>query len=1083
MKNLKKVLALVLAFACAFTMFAGAASFTDEADINADNADAVDVLTTLGVIKGYEDGSFQPDGTVTRAEMAKMIYVIRNGGNDDASSYESVATSFTDISGHWAEGYIKYLQNTGIVAGKNTAQTIFDPDSTVTTGEAMKMALVLAGYRADKAGLTGTAWLNNTLSYATTYGLTDDVHSAISGGCTRQDAAQILANALSMDAVVWSEFVSSFVYDGDEGLATGNRQSVGKKWMDLWTNIGTLATINGDNLTIIQDANDVEDSDNTRTAFTNLSVDYTSLLGQKVKVLFSNNKANEVIGVFATGDNTVYTADMKDVEDDGNKVKFGGTSYSFDNNEIDVVVIDANAEAVNYNGTMSAADFDAYDADPTTDAAGTAKLITASVRFVDNDGDGKLNIAIITEYKTAKVTYVGSDRITAGTTYQMEDENIADDIAKNDYAVMSYNPFDECLDIVKADVVSDVLTGIKDQTTYQQYQIGGTWYNIDNDTANNVTRGDTVLAYVVNGIAIDIKSDDGTGAIPSNIAVVVGTGGNASVYGDQIRLRYFDGTNKIVTLSDQNTINTPTLGAAYRVSGSDTSVRLENLELYNVHQKEYNGYRLIANDTQGNAGSAADPDNGEINGTAVADDAVIILYTAAGQSKQITGKQFKALDTADIANNGTAAKAVFTKSVNGLNRVRLASVLVGNINITGASSDNYAYVTSASYVNGDGDTVINIWTGSENKTVTMNGSDNFAKGTLIGYSTIDSEGVISDVTDFGTVEDATDSDQQAQFDDDFFYVGGNAADDADDMIVIGGKQLNVTSDTHVLVVDSAADKEENIGIVWDKATLAQGKENADGSFEYNVWFTTSTTGGDDTDLEVLVIDNTGVFSAFDEGNNAPVGGPVAGDYTTKYAAVNVADKNVVTGAASSRTTTGVLTVELTVPSYVKAINNAKITATIDGVDATFDGAAMALNGTKITGKINGVAEDAEVIVTVDDELVTQVTRTTGTMIANEIAKNFELSDLGANIATTGTAVSAWVEPIGFDNGETNAGKKIEITYTVVNGTTDGADTITGTATSDALNNDNRVGISLGNIYADGTGSVTINITGVEVVNA
>src|SRR5699024_11907319 len=69
------------------------------------------------------------------------------------------------------------------------------------------------------------------------------------------------------------------------------------------------------------------------------------------------------------------------------------SSDLFDNNEIDVVVIDANEEAVNYTGTMSAADFDAYDADPTTDAAGTAKLITASVRFVDNDGDGKLNIA------------------------------------------------------------------------------------------------------------------------------------------------------------------------------------------------------------------------------------------------------------------------------------------------------------------------------------------------------------------------------------------------------------------------------------------------------------------------------------------------------------------------------------------------------------------------------------------------------------------------------------------------------------------------------------------------------------------
>ena len=189
----------MLAFACAFTMFAGAASFTDEADISENNRDAVELLTALNVIQGDPDGSFAPEREVTRAEMAKMIYVIRNGGNDNADAYKTVSTSFTAISGHWAEGYIKYLQNTGIVAGKSA--TRFDPDSTVTTGEAMKMALVLAGYRADKAGLTGTQWLNNTVSYATTYGLTKNVNSAIAGGCTRQDAAQILNNALDMTAV------------------------------------------------------------------------------------------------------------------------------------------------------------------------------------------------------------------------------------------------------------------------------------------------------------------------------------------------------------------------------------------------------------------------------------------------------------------------------------------------------------------------------------------------------------------------------------------------------------------------------------------------------------------------------------------------------------------------------------------------------------------------------------------------------------------------------------------------------------------------------------------------------------------
>ena len=55
-------------------MFAGAA-FTDQADIKA--SEAVDTLVALGVVNGYDDGSFKPNGTVTRAEMAKMIYVLR----------------------------------------------------------------------------------------------------------------------------------------------------------------------------------------------------------------------------------------------------------------------------------------------------------------------------------------------------------------------------------------------------------------------------------------------------------------------------------------------------------------------------------------------------------------------------------------------------------------------------------------------------------------------------------------------------------------------------------------------------------------------------------------------------------------------------------------------------------------------------------------------------------------------------------------------------------------------------------------------------------------------------------------------
>ena len=142
MKNLKKILALVLAFACAFTMFAGAA-FTDQADIKVD-AEVVDTLVSLGVINGYTDGSFKPNDTVTRAEMAKMIYVLRTG-NSDASAYNNDKTTFTDINGHWARGYVKYCQSLGIIAGQSA--TTFAPDQTVTAQEAAKMLLVTLGYK------------------------------------------------------------------------------------------------------------------------------------------------------------------------------------------------------------------------------------------------------------------------------------------------------------------------------------------------------------------------------------------------------------------------------------------------------------------------------------------------------------------------------------------------------------------------------------------------------------------------------------------------------------------------------------------------------------------------------------------------------------------------------------------------------------------------------------------------------------------------------------------------------------------------------------------------------------------------
>ena len=194
MKKLKRIAALTLAAACAATVCAGAA-FTDQSDIKVDSR-VIDTLVEKNVIKGYENGSFQPNETVSRAEMAKMIYVLRTNGGTDATTYAvKMSTDFNDVNNHWASGYIKYCYAYGIVAGKSS--TVFAPDAPVTTVEAAKMLLVYSGHDVQKDGLTGAQWKENTLKLADKDGLLVSVNTKPDDALPRQYAAQMIYNAIS----------------------------------------------------------------------------------------------------------------------------------------------------------------------------------------------------------------------------------------------------------------------------------------------------------------------------------------------------------------------------------------------------------------------------------------------------------------------------------------------------------------------------------------------------------------------------------------------------------------------------------------------------------------------------------------------------------------------------------------------------------------------------------------------------------------------------------------------------------------------------------------------------------------------
>ena len=227
MKNLKKVLALVLVVAmmASFAVSAGAASFTDNAKIVYN--DAVKLLSNLDVINGFTDGSFNPEGNVTRAQTAKMIAYIMNGG-EDASSTFAASVKFNDVAnGYWAANSIGYCATKEIVAG--AGNNLYYPNNDVTGVQLAKMALVALGYDPTIEGLTGSAWAINTINLAEDAGLFDDMNKDFnaSAAASRQEAAQILYNMLLSEMVCYTDNGTNIII-GDITINT----DATRKYMD-----------------------------------------------------------------------------------------------------------------------------------------------------------------------------------------------------------------------------------------------------------------------------------------------------------------------------------------------------------------------------------------------------------------------------------------------------------------------------------------------------------------------------------------------------------------------------------------------------------------------------------------------------------------------------------------------------------------------------------------------------------------------------------------------------------------------------------------------------------------------------------
>lgn len=854
MKNLKKVLALVLAFACAFTMFAGAASYSDKADIKATTA--VDMLSSLGVIQGYDDGSFKPNTTVTRAQMAKMIFTIMNGGNDNANAYTSLPTKFTDLpTAAWAQGYVRYLQNTGIIAGKSV--TKFAPNDTVTGLEAAKMVLVAAGYNAQKAGLTGAAWAQNTMKYGQLNNLFEDVDADLNAALPRQYAAQILYNALDMKRVVWSNDINDFKNATD----VSGEKTIGEKYMDLYkTSAEVLTSVkktSGKDTYEIKLADKVKYADDKKEQeFTKVPTDVSDLLGLKVKVLVrvKTNGDQDVYGVYADDDSKVIATgtvgQLENVSSDSMKTKMNGTEYKLDKANNKLKVIYAN------KGVST-------DTVATIEQATAIDQVAGTVKLVDTDGNNKVDTVVVTPAKVGKITYAGSKKVTISNgvgSNDVEDIDIYNGFAKDDWTVVTdktYTASDD-ISVAKIDVVTSKVTSVKSSTP-KEVKINDSWYkvatgSVADDTAS-VKSGSTYDFAIVGNYVVNAKE---TEAASTDVLVVTDfektSNGMAGTTTQKVKAYFLDGSSKTIEVSklartagadekdvdSSNKIDDSYVNQLYTYSTrSNGTYTLKALGSGNMA-----GYKHSANKT----GTGVITSNNKIDGYSISDEAVVFaLYTDISGTKVkkdvkvLTGKTVNDWKTA----YGTSVQYA-TKKSNGIETVRVAVVVDSN-KYSGAGSDyKYAYMTSDSYEGTNGEdndktTVYEAWTGSENVTLKYDGANGTTKhaGDVLIYT--------NDGDKFINVETASDVDVVK-----VAITGIEKVKEGDVAVrFANGTSKTYSMDEDCVYIAVNDDKQEGMeGSSLDQISLAE--EHTSGKYYANAWIVVEKTG--DKNIMAIIYD-------------------------------------------------------------------------------------------------------------------------------------------------------------------------------------------------------------------------------------
>ena len=304
---MKKLLAMVLALVMTLSLAVSANAFKDDKSISDDYAEAVAVLNGMGVFKGYEDGSFKPEGKITRAEVATIVYRIYTAdvAKNDKSGLYATYNKFSDMAGaSWAAGYIGYCANAALVKGYPDGT--FKPSGNVTGYEVLAMILRAVGYDKNNE-FSGADWALHVAQTAQQLGVLDNVAKTtdLNAPASRELVAELLFQGIQKAQVTYTP---AFGYVTDKVIGT-KTNSLGEKNFklasavasDKWGRPATKWTCNVDDKSTLVVAK-ADASYTTKVDECDIAKDLGITSSKKIEAAYIDGKSTTVTDPTVTTD-------------------------------------------------------------------------------------------------------------------------------------------------------------------------------------------------------------------------------------------------------------------------------------------------------------------------------------------------------------------------------------------------------------------------------------------------------------------------------------------------------------------------------------------------------------------------------------------------------------------------------------------------------------------------------------------------------------------------------------------------------------------------------------------------------------